>query len=293
MARLYLLALATLSEYGLDAAHIRRTAYEAVRTNKYGGGSVRQVINNAHGHINWRELEREGGIPAAMMKLIKVIHAVEEAEGGEGDLIDTIVECLNLPYASNILSRQMDKLKAAILLPKEAVELKIALREKAKKCITCSHQFQNGEMLTIQGSGELVCTRCALPSSMSCPTCEEGYSRIVRTSYLKRGVKHCDTCAVKKDPTKKVEEARPEVAGPAVPEDAPFGRIRFGEPAPATPRYRTPERPVFMTPRRLRDAAAIYGGPLNLIGEAPAAPEAPPVEDIPVGEDHNFGEQGE
>lgn len=97
----------------------------------------------------------------------------------DGDLIDAMVRVLQMPYPrSTLTQRQLQELRAAILVPSEMAKVATTLAERELRCHTCGHHFESGEMASVaRESGDvfLFCTRCQRPSLVACDeeTCED------------------------------------------------------------------------------------------------------------------------
>lgn len=104
--------------------------------------------------------------------LAKQLSSSEASGSSDRDLIDTIVRITGLPHARGLMScSTMQRLRDALLLPDEIVELKKTFAAELH-CESCSHKFVQGEMASIMVNGPnsgaiVVCTRCRKPSSMA------------------------------------------------------------------------------------------------------------------------------
>lgn len=113
------------------------------------------------------------------------------------DLIDTIVRVIGLPHARNILAGgSLNRLREAILLPEELIDLKAQLAQEAF-CYGCGHQFLAGEMSTfvsnggVKSGGEWACTRCHKPSYVAS-------ERDTKRSLVISQIKGLEACLKKK-----------------------------------------------------------------------------------------------
>lgn len=103
---------------------------------------------------------------------------LSEGHSSNEDLIDTIINTLQLPYVSNRISGgNVDRLRRAILLPSERLQLKERLKEAF--CNNCNTLLSNNEAVVFM-LGEygpiLRCLRCATPGIVPCKTCTTGYT---------------------------------------------------------------------------------------------------------------------
>ena len=107
-------------------------------------------------------------------------------EHNDRELIDAIVQALGLPYVRNVLAaKTLSRLREMLLVPDELIDVK-AMLKKAAYCAKCGHEFENGEMASVETDvahdRSFVCTRCARPQSIAC---DINSKRSVRISDIK------------------------------------------------------------------------------------------------------------
>lgn len=198
-----LFALVWLRENGFDLPRINTYVTENARGFRGEDESLNLLIYNLS--------RKEGyGSMINMGSMIEVIGALKDqiSEGGkpskDKDLIDTIVRTLQLPNCGNVLSgRTLERLRQAILLPDEMAGLIDRLARQEWSCSACGHQFQDGEMGTIQrpvlqGNNmrtQLVCSNCALPTFVACSNGCKNSMEIGKKLFGRLRSYKCKECA--------------------------------------------------------------------------------------------------
>jgi hypothetical protein len=136
----------------------------------------------------------------------------DESAKLQGDLIDTIAEMLQSPYAQNVLSGStLGVLRKALLRPEEASKLREETR-KVLRC-TCGINFISGEAVTFgdDETPQFRCRRCHRPSYARCRT--RGCDRVVIMDRTGRAGDFCEAHTA----------AEPQVAEPQVGRNMPLG----------------------------------------------------------------------
>lgn len=92
----------------------------------------------------------------------------------DGDLLDTIVDVLRLPFASYLSSGTLKLLRDAILNPGELTDLRKAFKAQSK--CGCGHTFTAQEIISITVSQDTItlhCTACQRPNYVRCDHCDQ------------------------------------------------------------------------------------------------------------------------
>ena len=130
-----------------------------------------------------RKRERHGFVHPPTTILNDLVESCnQDSNKGEidGNLIDSIIRAVSLPFTRNHAgfgSRDIDRLRKALLLPNEAAALTARLKQKETFCAGCNRQLTNGEIVTfceepLTQIRMLYCHRCKRPSLVACDLCD-------------------------------------------------------------------------------------------------------------------------
>lgn len=173
--RKMLVTLVYFREQGFSFAHtdnyVRQNIYRD-HGGAYVAAEERAALMQALSFYDGLEYNRKNtNLDELISMMVKQLNS--KTELNDRDLIDTIVRTLGLPYAKNFLAgSSIGRLRDAILVPDELIELKTALT-KESSCSGCGHKFENGEMSSFLSSdkgGVFVCSRCRKPSYVASDT---------------------------------------------------------------------------------------------------------------------------
>lgn len=138
------------------------------------------------------------------------IGQLSKRKDSDGDLLDTIVNVLRLPWGNYFSSGAIKALRDAILTPNELTDLRKSFKT-VSKC-ACGHEFQSAEMATINVANDTIlitCTHCARPSYIRCDYCDEMVLISSKVAATMRNEVDCG-CRKRKEATNNV--AAPTIA---------------------------------------------------------------------------------
>lgn len=172
---------------------------------EYGSGELTTRVGKEVYYL--RNVSQVFNTPGSMDDLLKDILDVLEqsakstSHNGDGDLIDSIVSALKLPYAGNVLSgTTMGYLKRALLLPEEIAQFQGRLTTREMSCTQCGHEFRTGEMATCMRVGDgggyaFYCVTCYQPEYRICNKCSRTVQMDTRLYKAVAKGAPCEVCA--------------------------------------------------------------------------------------------------
>lgn len=200
-----LLALLMLEEqYDVTADRLMNWVIETHYKARAGASSRNQSIQRLVKYMVDLRPNINESMEESISRLIEQLNTTESGVGGEGDLIDAMVDVLGFPFMRNVLTgKQLQELQKVILLPSELGKVTAQIKEKALKCAQCNHRFSSGEVTTVTFDGatpSLFCRKCLSPSLTVCSHCDEMIN--LDRSILRALKKEC-SCGKdhSKDPT--------------------------------------------------------------------------------------------
>lgn len=152
-----------------------------------------QTIDNAYYSLLKEPIELHQVVKDLEEQLIQT-----QADRCEGQVLDTIIELLGLPYSKNrITSNTLTKLRRALLLPYEAAALNMNLERQELYCHACARRFEDREMLTLVMENRepvLMCALCLPPNVFRCQNCHGPMeiAKNVHSAMKRTGV--CEGC---------------------------------------------------------------------------------------------------
>lgn len=189
--------------------------------------------------------------PRTLDELIKLLEdniaALDSGQALGLDLIDSMVQVLNTPYASNALAgKTLTALRKAILLPSEVKAFQLELEKQERHCSACGALLFPTEMV-MYSNGTVICSACTRPNYIRCTShkhvvpVSDTFTRVVRK------LQECDQCKQEQESDRVSGESlatneawNDHVAGIIEDEERPAAPTRVTPAAPSRTRPRVP-----------------------------------------------------